>query len=443
MSDLQLLEQKLDSFSPTERAEALRRLLNLRLPAPPASENVNMHFHSFFSFNAEGWSPTHIAWAARRAGLYAAGLCDFDVLDGLEEFLAAGASLGLRVAVHLETRVFLKEYADVEITSPGEPGVTYIMGAGFAQVPQSGPQASGLRGYRQRARARNEALIQRINAHLPRVAVEYERDVLPLTPLGGATERHLIRAYLNRSLAVCGTPADAAGFWAGILGKRVADVEQILHTPAMEEAVRARLVKRGGLGYVQPSEDTFPPADEFIAWVRSCGAIPTITWLDGTTAGERDPRALLEFLVAKGCAALNIIPERNWNLPNPEERARKVVNLRAVVAEADALGLPILIGTEMNRGGLPFVDDLAGPVLREFKSSFQRGARILVGHTLLSRFAGHSYVTAAGSRSERNAFFEAVGALPPLDETTAEKLAGLEPERAYAVIAAAVRAGAW
>ena len=46
--------------------------------------NLNLHFHSFFSYNAEGFSPSHIAWEARKAGLYAAGLCDFDVLDGLE-----------------------------------------------------------------------------------------------------------------------------------------------------------------------------------------------------------------------------------------------------------------------------------------------------------------------------------------------------------------------
>ena len=49
--------------------------------------------------------------------------------------------------------------------------------------------------------------------------------------------------------------------------------------PALEESVRAKLVKRGGIGYVQPSADTFPPVDDFIAWVRGCEAIPMITWL--------------------------------------------------------------------------------------------------------------------------------------------------------------------
>ncbi|NLC55771.1 MAG: hypothetical protein GX774_02910 [Armatimonadetes bacterium] len=444
MNDQNALELKLDAFAAPERREALQALAALPLPAPPPVENVNLHFHSFFSYNAAGWSPSHIAWAAHRAGLYAAGLCDFDVLDGLEEFLQAGELLGLRCTVNLETRVYLKEYAEAEITSPGEPGVTYIMGAGFAHLPAAGTeQAAGLADYRARAQARNLDLVARINPHVPAIALEYERDVLPLTPQGAPTERHIVKAYLNRSQAVYGTPERVAAFWAEILGKPAADVQAMLGTPKMEEAVRSRLVKRGGLGYVQPSVDTFPPADDFIAWVTACGAIPMITWLDGTTDGEKDGRALLECLCAKGARALNIIPDRNWNLADADARAVKVANLRAIVAAADDLGLPINIGTEMNRDGLPFVDDLSGPVLREFKESFLRGAQILVGHSILLRYAGVSYTTSEEPLPARNAFFASVGALPPLTAPVAAKLRALGPEKALTAIHDAAARGSW
>jgi len=66
-------------------------------------------------------------WASRkRAG--GAGLCDFDVLDGLEEFLQAGELVGLR-------RVSISRHAPICASMqrrdqlPGEPGVTYIMAA--------------------------------------------------------------------------------------------------------------------------------------------------------------------------------------------------------------------------------------------------------------------------------------------------------------------------
>lgn len=444
MMDPKALEQKLDSFDPVARREALGRLAALALPPAPVSENINLHFHSFFSYNAEGWSPSHIAWAAHRAGLYAAGLCDFDVLDGLDEFLQAGELLGLRATVNLETRAFLKEYADREISSPGEPGVTYIMGGGFARALSAGsPQASGLAAYREAARARNLALLERINPHVSEIAIDYERDVLPLTPLGVATERHIIRAYLNRSKAVFKTPEATAGYWSGLLGKDAAEIQAILDGPAMEEAVRSKLVKKGGLGYVHPSEESFPPVDDFVVWVASCGAVPMVAWLDGTSEGEKDGRALLECLRAKGCQALNIIPDRNWNIKDPDSRAVKVANLRAIVAAADDLGMPINIGTEMNKAGLPFVDDLNGPVLCEFKPSFLRGARVMVGHSILLRYAGVSYISYEADIAEKNAFFESVGALPPLTAPVAARLAEMGEEKAYAAIRDAAARGAW
>ena len=124
MNNTRLIEQ-LDSFDPAERRQALKALAECggaSLPAP--SERVNMHLHSFFSYNTKGYSPSHIAWEARRQGLYAAGLCDFDVLDGLEEFLAAGQALGLRATVNLETRAFFSDYAQVDINSPGSHRVS-------------------------------------------------------------------------------------------------------------------------------------------------------------------------------------------------------------------------------------------------------------------------------------------------------------------------------
>ena len=43
---------------------------------------------------------------------------------------------------------------------------------------------------------------------------------------------------------------------------------------------------------------------QFIA----CGALPCATWLDGTSAGERDIEELLELLIVQGTVALSIVP---------------------------------------------------------------------------------------------------------------------------------------
>ena len=405
-----------------------------------------MHLHSFHSFNALGWSPAHLALEAREQGLYAAALCDFDVLDGMDELLAAGLLLGLRVAVHLETRAYLRELGGVDINSPGEPGVTYMMGAGFARLPEAGSaEARTLSGFRDRAARRNEELVGRINDALPRIAVDYAKDVLPLTPGGNATERHIIRAYVGHCERTFPAAGERAAFWAGVLALDAAKAAALLaDAPALEEQVRSRLVKRGGLGYEAPTERTFPPVDEFVRWVAACRAIPMFAFLDGTSGGEADPERLLECVAAMGVAAVNIIPDRNWNLKRPEEAAQKQAKLAEFVAVAGRMGLPINIGTEMNRLGQPFVDDLSGPVLSRYAEPFRNGAAIMIGHSILSRYADLSYVDErAGLRDAKNRFFEQAGGLPPLDEAGAERLLALGPERSLSRIRDSASAGRW
>ena len=98
-----------------------------------------MHCHTFFSFNAYGHSPASLAWLGRKHGFKLMGIVDFDVLDGIDEFLEACEVVDLRCSAGIETRVFIPEYASQEINSPGEPGVCYHMGIGFtsSRVPQA------------------------------------------------------------------------------------------------------------------------------------------------------------------------------------------------------------------------------------------------------------------------------------------------------------------
>lgn len=449
MADHSTLEPALNDFDGAVRLRALRELAAADLPPPPLRDAVNMHIHTFFSFNAEGWSPARAAWEMHQRGVFAAGIIDFDVLDGMEEFYTCGELLGLRTSVGVETRVFYTEYANREIDSPGEPGIHYVGGAGFTNLfARNTPQAEGLAFYRHAAQTRNRALIVRINSHVPEIALNYESDVLPRSPGHCPTERHIIAAYIDKSLAVFGDSQRAA-FWAKLLGMPAEAIPALqANRAAMEDKVRAKLAKRGGLGYEQPTSRSFPLMEDFFAWVKSCGAIPMESWLDGTSEGEADAAPLLELSVAKGARALNIIPDRNWNLSDPALKTVKVNCLRRIVGLAETMDLPVIIGTEMNRAGLPAVDDLNGPVLREFKQTFLKGASILVGHTVCSRFAGYSYVGARAedsfkNRSERNAFFAAVGRLPPVTCALSRRLREAGPERALEAIGNAAKAGRW
>src|SRR5512135_1929641 len=173
------LEQQLDSFNELERRQALLALWRqveageITLPTP--GTDVNLHAHTFFSYNAYGYSPSKYAWLARKAGLRAAGIVEFDVLDGLEEFLEAGRVVGLKTCVSLESRVFVPEFATRVINSPGEPGISYHMGVGFTQAVQH-PFLAEMRAA---AAQRTRDMLGRVNAYMRPVELDYEKDVVP------------------------------------------------------------------------------------------------------------------------------------------------------------------------------------------------------------------------------------------------------------------------
>jgi hypothetical protein len=325
------------------------------------------------------------------------------------------------------------------------------MGVGFTEKFHAGSsQALKLAQYRENARQRNLSLISRINEKVHEIAVDYERDVLPLTPSGNATERHIITAYVESSFKSFKDEDKTFVYMASVLNKKASELGDIFKKsrPAFDELVRAKFAKKGGLGYVQTSQDSFPPMREFFAWVKSAGAIPTEAWLDGTTAAESLGVEYLEATRAEGAEALNIIPDRNWNIKDVETKKMKIAKLAEIINAAEKLYMPIIIGTEMNKSGQPFADDINGEELFPFKKIFIKGAKIAVGHTLLAKFAKFPY-SGENANSEfntvekKNIFFESLGGLSPFTKSQIEKLTTMKSDDVFAKFADSAKAGQW
>ena len=88
------------------------------------------------------------------------------MLDGLDEFWDATRKLDLKACIGLESRVFVPEFSDRVINSPGEPGISYHMGTGFTttQIPQEAQDF--MDGMRSTSEQRNRSLLDRVNAFL-------------------------------------------------------------------------------------------------------------------------------------------------------------------------------------------------------------------------------------------------------------------------------------
>ncbi len=434
---MEYMEKQLNHKAPGMRRGALQELKALTdfgyYPRPEEVEVVNLHCHTFFSFNAYGYSPSALAWLARQKGYLALGIVDFDVLDGVDEFLDGCELVGVRGSAGIETRVFIPEFADREINSPGEPGVYYHMGIGFTASQAPPEVAPILQQMRQRAERRNREMLDRLNAFLEPVQVDYDRDVLPLTPAKNATERHMLAAIADAAARMY-REVDVPGYWAIKLNLPLEQVQAAMQdTARYHHLLRARLMKRGGVGYVQPGPQTFPVVEQVNRLIAACGALPCAAWLDGASAGEQAIQELLELLIHKGVAALNIIPDRNWNFADPQVRAEKARKLDEVIQLARALELPLNVGTEMNSPGQKLADDFGAPELLPHRAAFMDGAWFIYGHTRLQRACGLGWQSEWANahfpaRGARNDFYTHAGRLILPDIKGTKMLAGLNDE---------------
>ena len=412
MQEMHQLEQQLDSFDRATRDAALRTLQERarrgEISLPPVGTDVNVHCHSFHSYNAYGYSPSKLAWLGRTSGWAVAGIVDFDTLDGLEEFLTAGKLLGLKACAGIETRVYVPECATWVMNSPGEPGISYHMGVGIP-CPVKADERVLLTRLRTISTQRNRELVARVNTHLDPVTLDYDHDVIPLTPSGNVTERYICLAYARKAHTMMSDSA-LSGFWCS----RLHVAPEQLDLPEgvkLQALIRARTMKQGGAGYVQSDRGSFPKLEEMNDFVTRIGGLPTHTWLDGTSEGEQHIEDVLAIEMRTGVVALNIIPDRNYGAAGGDE---KLANLYHVVEVAEKLDLILVVGTEMNSPGQKLVDDFQSPELALLAPVFLASAYAIYAHSILQRGSGLGYASAWAqqhfpSRAARKKFYSELG----------------------------------
>jgi hypothetical protein len=202
-------------------------------------------------------------------------------------------------------------------------------------------------------------------------------------------------------------------------------------------------LERGGVGYVQPSPESFPTLQQVSRMITACGALPTYAWLDGYSAGEQAIEELLGVMLANGVVGLTVIPERNWNYKDQALKTEHVSKLDRVMALAAKRDLPIFIGTEMNKAGQPLVDAIwSVDALKPYVEVYINGANLLYGHTVLERTCKIGYSSAWAevnlkTRAGKNAFYAEVGRKAE-PKTAGERLRRLNPDATPAQVLAAL-----
>lgn len=408
-------ETNLNHFDISIRKETIKTLLKQSQvkTSDKSLKLFNLHCHSFFSYNGYGLSPSALVWKALQNNFYAIGLVDFDVLDGIDEFFEACELCKIRGCAGFETRIAVPQFAKHVINSPGEPGISYHIGMGFTSQKVKKPEV--LHKLKKVAQSRVQIMIELVNSYLSPVTIDYATEVLPLTPSGNPTERHLCIAYYTKSKTVFHDEKDRLNFWSEKLKLPINEIENTFNNQVeFQNLMRAKLMKSGGPGYVQPKAENFPTLIEVNEFILSNHAIPTFAWLDGTSSGEQNIEELLNTMMCSGVYAVNIIPDRNWNTKNPEKKETLLKNLNQFVNLAREFYLPIFVGTELNAPGQKFVDDFDTPELLPFYQTFLEGVHIAYAHTVLERIAGMGFTSSwaqnyFANRKERYEFFKEIG----------------------------------
>ena len=195
MIDIAILN-KLNAPTKEERLSNLAEVLKTTTFPPMVPQYINNHIHTTYSFSP--YSPTAAVYAARMEGLCTAGIIDHDSISGAEEFLEAAKLVEMPVTIGMEARVSMAgtRLEGRRTNNPDQVGVSYMTIQG---VPHDkiAVLTEFFRPYQAARHVRNRKMIEKINALLPGIALDYDKDVLPLsmaTENGGVTERHLMYA---------------------------------------------------------------------------------------------------------------------------------------------------------------------------------------------------------------------------------------------------------
>ena len=195
MIDIAILN-KLNAPTKEARLANLAEVLKTTTFPPMVSQYINNHIHTTYSFSP--YSPTAAVYAARMEGLCTAGIIDHDSISGAEEFLEAAKLVEMPVTIGMEARVSMAgtRLEGRRTNNPDQVGVSYMTIQGVPHDKIS-VLTEFFRPYQAARHERNRKMIEKINALLPGIDLDYDRDVLPLSMAaenGGVTERHLMYA---------------------------------------------------------------------------------------------------------------------------------------------------------------------------------------------------------------------------------------------------------
>jgi len=282
--------------------------------------DLNGHIHTPYSFSA--FKDIGQAFEmARKENIRALGINDFVVTDGYGEFHDKATISGIFPLFNIEFIGLLKEaQADnIRINDPSNPGRIYFSGKGLDYPSEpDGSTRKILEKVREEGNAQVEAMVSKLNDHIKTLGLPIRLDYGAIRNNLArllVRERHVARALRMEIFKAYTEPVDRINMIATITGVEQVEVD-IRDEAALENFLRAKLLKKGGAAFVAEDDQAFLELHQIKDIIVRLGGIPCYPVLLDDASGnitefERDYESLADALESLGIFSVELIPNRN------------------------------------------------------------------------------------------------------------------------------------
>ena len=286
----------------------------------PEIPQVNGHIHSPYSFSSF-FSMSQIFDQALKEKVSVLGINDFFMADGYDEFYRLAVDNRIFPLFNIEITGLLAEeqYKKFRINDPVNPGRTYISGKGLDYPFELDPSLECmLHNIRYENQIHTKEIIEKANQIIQEIdlhlALKYS-EIKRLFARDFVTERHVSRAIRALVYARCPKPEERMDFLNRLCGDVGfnADLDDLA---AVENEIRAKLLKSGGRAFVPEDSSAFLPVQEVFQIIINAGGIPCYSVLLDDESGrcteyEANKQILHNELVAHRIHCIEFIPDRN------------------------------------------------------------------------------------------------------------------------------------
>ncbi len=278
---------------------------------------VNNHIHTPYSFSSFKDIPQAVKLAVEE-DVRILGINDFFVCDGYPEFSEECRKHKVFPLFNIEFIGLNKQDQknNIKVNDPNNPGRTYLSGKGL-DFPQ---EADHERIDQVKAESQKHVaeMIDKLNEYFASLGYHLE---ISMDLIRSRFAKNLVRErHIATALRVIASESfeneeEACLFFTRVFDGKKPD-HKINDAAAFENEIRSKLLKAGGVAYVEEDEKAFLEVDDIKHIILSMGGIPTYPLLlddkNGRFTDFEHPREKLkEALLARGIYSIEFIPHRN------------------------------------------------------------------------------------------------------------------------------------